>query len=59
MTVVAFEERRPEALRGRMLYQALLTVHTHIRGGLGRVQRLRLPSATGSPRRDCTRSSKP
>jgi hypothetical protein len=48
MTVVAFEER-PETLRGRMLYQALLTVHTHIRGGLSRVQRLATAVLDGLP----------
>jgi hypothetical protein len=46
---VAVFEERPETLRGRMLYEALLTVHTHIRGGLNRVQRLATAVRDGLP----------
>jgi hypothetical protein len=48
MTMAVFEER-PETARGRMLYQALLAVHSHIRRGLGSVEQLAAAVRDGLP----------
>jgi len=48
MTVSAFEDR-PETARGRMLYQALLATHAHIRGDLAGVERLAAAVLDGLP----------
>ncbi len=56
MTVSIFEDR-PETARGRMLHEALLAVHAHIRRVLTRVEQPRTLSSTGCRQTDCTRSS--
>lgn len=48
MSVSVFEER-PETARGRMLYQALLATHAHIRGDLASVERLAAAVLDGIP----------
>lgn len=48
MTVPVFEDR-PETVRGRYLYQALLATHSHIRGDLASVEGLAAAVLNGLP----------
>jgi hypothetical protein len=48
MTVSVFDDR-PETARGKMLYEALLAVHAHIRRNLTRVEELAVAVLDGLP----------